>query len=123
MLSHARVRLLFTLLMLVALVMGQGTSLANSICRHASVEAHVAARQSADSRKAAVAFAEESAGEAASKKGSTSNGASGAVLAAMLPSTPAAAMIFPREKMLPRQTDRPRLVGISLRPPLPPPLA
>jgi len=123
MLSHARVRTLLTLFMLVALVMGQGTSLANSICRHASAEAHAAARQSADSRKAAAAFAEESADAAASKKGSTSNGASGPVLAALLPPTPAAATVFPREKMLPRQTDRPRLVGISLRPPLPPPLA
>jgi hypothetical protein len=112
-----------TLLMLVALVMGQGTSLANSICRHASVQAHVAALQSADSRKAASALAEESAGEAASKKGSTSNGASASVLAALLPPTPAAATMFPREKMAPRQTDRPRLVGISLKPPLPPPVA
>jgi hypothetical protein len=109
--------------MLAALVLAQGTSLASSICRHSSVQAHEAARQSLDSRKAAVAFAEETADAAASKKGSTSNAGSGLVLAALLPPSPAAATLFPRERMLPRTTDRPRLVGISLRPPLPPPVA
>jgi hypothetical protein len=123
MLSRARVRSLFTLLMLVALVMGQGTSLATSICRHASVQAHVEARQSGDSRKAAVAFAEETADAVAAKKGSASNSAPDLVQAALLPPSPSAAGIFPRETMLPPPTDRPRLAGISLRPPLPPPVA
>ena len=109
--------------MVVALVMGQGTSLATSICRHTSSQAHEAARESADSWKSAAAFAEETADAAASKKGSTSNASSAPALAALLPPSPAAAILFPREKMLPRATDRPRLVGISLRPPLPPPLA
>jgi hypothetical protein len=118
-----RVRSLFTLFMLVALVMGQGTSLATSICRHASVQAHVAARRSADSRKAVVAFAEEAADAVAAKKGSTSNGAADPVLAALLPPSPSAARMFPRENMLPPPTDRPRLAGLSLRPPLPPPVA
>src|SRR5206468_9905905 len=57
--NSSPVRPLFTLFMLVALVLAQGNSLANSICRHSSVQAHEAARQSLDSRKAAVAFAEE----------------------------------------------------------------
>jgi hypothetical protein len=109
--------------MLVALVLAQGTSLATSICRHTSVQAHEAARASADSRKAAVAFAEETAGAAAAKKGSTSNASAGPVLAALLPPSPPAATLFPAERMLPRATDRPRLVGISLKPPLPPPVA
>jgi hypothetical protein len=109
--------------MLVALVLAQGTSLASSICRHTSVQAHEAARQSADSGKAAAAFAEETADAAASKKGSSSNASSAPALAALLPPSPSAATLFPRERMLPRATDRPRLVGISLRPPLPPPLA
>ena len=117
------VRPLFTLLMLVALVLTQGTSLAASICRHASAEAHHAALHSADSRKAAAAFAEDTADAAASKKGSPSNSSSAPALAALLPPSPAAAALFPRERMVPRATDRPRLVGISLRPPLPPPLA
>src|SRR3954451_727292 len=107
--------------MLVALVVGQGTSLASSICKHASVQAHAEARHSLDSRKAAVAFAEETADAAASKKGSTSNASPAPVLAALLPPTPTAAILFPRENMLPRATDRPLLTGISLRPPLPPP--
>jgi hypothetical protein len=117
------VRSLFTLFMLVALVIGQGTSLATSICRHASVQAHAAARQSADSGKAAVAFAEETADAVASKKGSASNSAPDLVQAALLPPSPSAAGMFPRENMLPPPTDRPRLAGISLRPPLPPPVA
>src|SRR6185437_304127 len=86
-----RVRPLFTLLMLVALVLGQGTSLATSICRHASVHDHAVARQSSDSRKAAVAFAEETAAAAASKKGSTSSTSSAPALAALLPPSPLAA--------------------------------
>jgi hypothetical protein len=109
--------------MLVALVMGQGTSLATSICRHASVQAHAAARRSADSRKSAAALAEETADAVAAKKGSTSNSASDSVLAALLPRAPSAAGMFPRETLLPATTDRPGLAGISLRPPLPPPLA
>src|SRR3954462_11538302 len=79
------VRTLFTLFILVALVMGQGTSLASSICRHASIQAHEAARRSADSRKAGVASAEATAYAAASKKGSTSNASPAPVLAALLP--------------------------------------
>jgi hypothetical protein len=45
------------------------------------------------------------------------------VQAALLPPSPSAAAMFPREDMLPPPTDRPRLAGISLRPPLPPPVA
>jgi hypothetical protein len=116
-------RSLFTLFVLIALVVGQGTALATSVCRHASVQAHVAARQSADSGKAAVAYAEESADAAASKKGSTSNTSSAPALAAMLPPSPSAEATFPRERMLLRAADRPPLIGLSLRPPLPPPLA
>jgi hypothetical protein len=122
MLSRAPVRSLFTLFVLFALVLGQGTALATSVCRHASAAAHVAARQSADSGKAAIAFAEETADAAASKKGSTSNTSSAPALAAMLPPSPLAAATFPREIMLLHATDRPPLVGLSLRPPLPPPL-
>jgi hypothetical protein len=122
MLSHARVRYLFTLFVLVALVLGQGTALATSVCRHASAQAHVAARQSADSGKAAAAYAEETADAAASKKGSTSNTSSAPALAVLLPPSPSAVAAFPREPMLHRATDRPPLASLSLRPPLPPPL-
>src|SRR4051812_47285403 len=123
MLPHVRVRSLFALFVLFALVLGQGTSLATSICQHTSVKAHEAARQSADSGKAAVAYAEETADAAASKKGSTSNPGSAPVLAALLPPSPSADATFPRESIAFRATDRPRLAGISVRPPLPPPLA
>jgi hypothetical protein len=105
--------------MLAALVMAQGTSLATSICSHASIQAHVAARQSLDRGKAAVAFAEETADAAAAKKGSST--AAGPVLEALLPPSPTATP-SPRERTVPQATDLPRLVGISLRPPLPPPL-
>jgi hypothetical protein len=123
MLSRGRVRSLFVLFVLFALVVGQGTALATSVCRHASVAAHVAARQSADSGKAAFAFAEETADAAASKKGSTSNTSAGPALAALLPPSAPAVATFPREPVLLRAADRPPLVGLSLRPPLPPPLA
>ena len=123
MLSRVRVRSVFTLFMLMALVMGQGTSLATSICRHSSVQAHAAARHSADSRKSAVAFAEESADAVAAKKASPANSAADSLLTALLPPSPSAARMFPLERMLPPSTDRPWLAGISLRPPLPPPNA
>src|SRR3954470_24659950 len=116
-----RVRPLFTLLMLAALVLTQGTSLATSICRHASIQDHIAALQSLDPRKAAVAFAEETADAASAKKASGSSAESGPVLVALLPSSPDAA-VHPRDRMLPQATHEPRLAGISLRPPLPPPL-
>jgi hypothetical protein len=117
------VRFLFTLFMLTALVWTQGTSLATSICRHGSLQAHVAALQSHDTRKAAVAYAEETADAAAAKKGSVSDAGSGPLLAALLSPSTQPATLFPRENMPPRATDRPPLVGLSLRPPLPPPLA
>jgi hypothetical protein len=123
MLSHARVRSLFTLFVLIALVLGQGTALATSVCRHASAQAHVAARQSADSGKAAAAYAEETADAAASKKGSTSNTSAGPALAALLPPSPSPVATFPRETVILRAADRPPLAGLTLRPPLPPPLA
>ena len=117
------VKSLLTLFILAALVLGQGTSLATSICRHAGFQDHVAARQSHDTRRAAAALAEETAGAAAEKKGSAANGSSAPMLAALLPPSAPDAAAFPRERMLPRATDRPALVGISLRPLLPPPLA
>jgi hypothetical protein len=118
-----RVKSLFTLFMLAALVCAQGTSLATSICRHGSLQAHVAALQSHDTRKAAVAYAEDTADAAAAKKGSVSDAGSGPLLVALLPPSAPGATLSLRESLSPRATDRPPLVGISLRPPLPPPLA
>jgi len=116
------VKSLFTLFVLTALVWTQGTSLATSICRHGSLQAHIAARQSHDTRKAAVAYAEETADSAAGKKGSVADSSPGPLLIALLPASAASATLSPGETVLPRATDRPPLAGLTLRPPLPPPL-
>lgn len=114
-------RPLFSLLILAALVLAQGTSLASSICRHGSLQAHMAARQSHDARAVAVAFAEEAAADTASKKGSASNADTGPLLTVLPPPSAPAAILFAGERLLPQATDRPALAGISPRPPLPPP--
>jgi uncharacterized membrane protein len=118
-----RVRFLITLFLLAAFVLTQGTSLAASICHHASVQGHIAARESHDSRKAFVAFAEEAAGSVASKKGATSHGASTPAPPDLLTPPAPTAVVLVQASTFPRATDGPPLAGLSLRPPLPPPLA
>lgn len=63
-------------LMIFAVVVAHGSSVAAAICQHRSVADHVAARQSSDRKIAAVSLHEESAAAAASKKGSQSASAS-----------------------------------------------
>jgi hypothetical protein len=118
-----RVRTLVTLFLLAAFVLTQGTSLAASICHHGSLQGHIAARQSPDSRKALGAFAEEAAGQVASKKGSTSHGTSTPAPPDLLtPPTPVL-VAFLQASTFPRAMDGPPLAGLSLTPPLPPPVA
>jgi hypothetical protein len=117
------VRSLITLFVLAALVLAQGTSLAASVCRHASLMDHIAARQSHDPGKAAIAVAEETAAAVDAKKGSPSSNGSVSPPADLLPPSTPAALLCLGESVPPCATDRPPLVGISVRPPLPPPLA
>jgi hypothetical protein len=62
------VRILLALSMIMILVSGQSLSAAGAICRHGTLQEHVAARQSHDLRIAAVAKGEEAAAAVNSKK-------------------------------------------------------
>jgi hypothetical protein len=116
------VRFWVTLIMLAALVIGPGTSVAASVCRHAGVTAHIAARESRDPAKATAAFAEESAGAVAAKKSAPSGGASFSAPADML--APAALPLPAVEAatLAPHAADALALASLNPRPPLPPPL-
>jgi hypothetical protein len=73
-------------LMIFAVVVAHGSSVAAAICSHQSVGEHVAARQSQDQRVSAVSQHEEAAA-AISKKGSQSAAASVHWPAEMLPAS------------------------------------
>jgi hypothetical protein len=118
-----RVRSLVTLFLLAVFVLTQGTSLAASICHHGSMQGHMAARESHDSRKAFAAFAEEAAGSVASKKGSASHGTSTPAPPDLLTPRAPVAFVLVQASTFPRAKDGPPLAGLSWRPPLPPPLA
>jgi len=75
------------LLMIFAIVIGQGSSVAAAICHHQSLAEHIAARQSGDAHVAAVSLREEAAASVASKKGSQSASASPHWPAEMLPAS------------------------------------
>jgi hypothetical protein len=117
------VRRLLSLLMIVTLVVGYGSSVSAAICQHRDFRAHAAARASHDGRIASAALGEEAAASVDSKKGapSDSRSVSGPI-----------DMVAPPDLALPRPmiegirrhvTDDPALAGTSVRPLLPPPLA
>lgn len=117
------VRTLVTFFLLAAFVLTQGTSVAASICHHGSLQNHIAARQSHDSHKAFGAFAEEAAGAVAAKKGATSHGTSTPAPPDLLTPRPPVLVAFTRASVFPHATDGPPLAGLSLPPPVPPPVA
>jgi len=72
-------------LMIFAVVVAHGSSVAAAICHHQTIGEHIAARQSRDQKVAAVSVQEEAAADVASKKGSQSASASVHWPAEMLP--------------------------------------
>jgi hypothetical protein len=115
-------KLWVTLLMIVALVVGNASAAAEAICRHQSPLDHAAARLSHDRKIAAVALTEDAAASVSSKKGAVPS-ASASILADLLP--PAALTIPLRlaEPLRRQFPDGPVLEGTSLPPLLQPPLA
>jgi hypothetical protein len=107
--------------MLLALVVGQGSSLAAAICRHQSLSAHVAARLGPDRKAAAAALTEEAAASVAGKKGALGGAAAAAGPVLTLPPTPFALPPRVAEPIRVRVTDEPPLAGTSVRPLLQPP--
>ena len=116
-------RNLLTLVLLVILVMTEGSSLAQQVCRHASAEAHAIARNSHDRKTAAAAMAEETAAAAAAKKTALFDAESFAWAADLLPPL---ALVPPDRAAKPireRPANAPAPPGRSVRPLLQPPSA
>jgi hypothetical protein len=113
---------LLTWLMVVVLVVGQGSSVAASVCRHRDMSDHVAARHSQDRSIAAVALTEEAAASVAAKKGAVSGGESASAPMDMLPPAAIVVPAPPVERMARRVADDPTPASAPVRPLLPPPL-
>ena len=114
---------LLTLLMMIALVVGNGSAAAGALCRHQDARAHAIARQSHDAKIAATALTEEAAAAAVSKKGALGSGPSLSLPAYILPA--AAPIPAPRasEPAQGLQADSMQPAGRSIRPLLEPPVA
>lgn len=112
-----------TFLMIFAVVVAHGSSVAAAICHHQSIGEHVAARQSLDRKVAAVSLHEEAAADVASKKGSQSAGASVHWPAEMLPANIQAEPFRVVEPVRFQQVAVSALSSASVRPLLEPPSA
>jgi hypothetical protein len=114
---------LVTLLMMITLVVANGSAAAGAMCRHQDARAHAIARQSQDAKVAGVALAEEAAAALASKKGALGSNASPSLPAYILPC--AALSPAPRavEPMRRPQLQSTPLSSRSIRPLLEPPVA
>ena len=114
---------LLTLMMIVVLVLAHGSSVAAAICRHQNGVEHVAALQSEDAGISAAAQAEETAGNAASRKGAPADAGSTSWASDMLPMPGLSIPFRASEAAEPSPADPPALVGASVRPLLEPPSA
>jgi hypothetical protein len=114
---------LVTLLMMITLVVANGSAAAGAMCRHRDAQAHAIARQSHDAKVAAVALAEEAAAAAASKKGALGSNVSLSLPAYILPIAAIAPAPRSVEPMRRPQLESPPLPSRSIRPLLEPPAA
>jgi hypothetical protein len=113
---------LLTFLMILALVMTQGTAMAAALCRHQNAQEHVLARQSKDAETAAVSIREDAASAAAAKKASQSADAGSwpaELLPAELQAVPAPAL----ERLRLRPAEQAALPSATVLPLLKPPSA
>ena len=114
---------LVTLLMIITLVVANGSAAAAAICRHRDAREHVIARQSQDAKVAAAALTEEAAAAAFSKKGALGSNASLSLPAYILPCaalTPVPRAVEPMRRL---QVESAPLPSRSIRPLLEPPVA
>jgi hypothetical protein len=114
---------LVTLLMIITLVVANGSAAAGATCHHRDARSHAIARQSQDAKVAAVALMEEAAAAAASKKGALGGYASLSLPAYILPCAALSAAPRAAEPMPRPQVDSTPLSSRSIRPLLEPPVA
>ena len=110
-------------LMIFAVVIAHGSSVAASICHHQTLGEHIAARQSADHEVAAVSLREEAAASVASKKASQSASASVHWPTEMLPPSMDAEPFRVLEPVRFEPAAQPALKSASVGPLLEPPSA
>jgi hypothetical protein len=110
-----------SLLVILTLVIGQGSSVAAAMCRHQDAHAHALARQSRDPRVAAIPLAEEAAAAAVSKKAPQSADGSVHWPADLLPAALPILLLRVLEPIRLRPARAPPLASASILPLLEPP--
>ena len=114
---------LVTLLMMITLVVANGSAAAGAICRHRDAREHAVARQSPDAKVAAAALTEEAAAAAAAKKGALGGNASLSLPAYILPEAALASAPRAAEPVRMPEAESAPLPSRSIRPLLEPPAA
>lgn len=114
---------LLTLFMIFGLVVGQGSSMAASVCHHQDAREHALARESRDAKVAAVSIREDAAAAAVAKKASGSADASDHWPAELLPPQHQPVLPPPHERFVPRLPAQARLSSTIIPPLLKPPSA
>ena len=123
MLSHARMRRLLTLLLMITLTVVSGSSVAAAMCSHQNAQAHAAALHGSGLRGAAVAQMEEAAGKLASKKGALADAGSFSLPAFIMPDGAVPVPLAPTDLTRPRPADAAKIASLSIPPLLEPPAA
>lgn len=114
---------LLTLLMMITLVVANGSAAAGAMCRHRDAREHAIARQSQDAKVAAAALGEEAAASAVSKKGALGSNIAPSLPAYVLPSAALDLAPARAEQMRGPQAEPAPLPSRSIRPLLEPPVA
>ncbi len=114
---------LLTMLIVSALLLGQGFSAAAAICHHRNAREHVLALASQDQAVAAVALNEDSAASVAAKKAAASGASAANWVADLAASSSFVPPGLAPDQLLPAVADGPALESISTAPPLRPPHA
>jgi hypothetical protein len=112
---------LLTLLMMLVMVVANGTALEASVCRHGTSAAHAAALASHDRTVAAAALGEETAGSVADHKAALADDGSQLLAGYVLPAEPSVLPAAAAERFHPREADAAMPPGAAPPPLLQPP--
>ena len=114
---------LMTLLMMITLVVANGSAAAGAVCRHQDARAHAIARASQDAKVSAAALTEETAADVGSKKGAVGGTAALSLPAYILPRATLTPAPRASEPIARAEGESPPLTSRSIRPLLEPPVA